>query len=833
MTNRTESVRVRSLCRRPAHALRGVLRRVALGAVSCAGILTALSGCDRTASIEEIKAMQGAGRYEESIEPLRKRLEATPDDPETHLLYGAALSRTGAGRVAVWSLRKAAENPEFELEATLELAGAQARVGNWKEAIAAAETVLELDPENQTARILRGEAYINDGQKPEKAIEDFDHVIEADPTHLQALTSRASALLMLNRVEEAAETIDQIEEVTAKSPASESTQAQLCTVHAVLSQERGKLEEAEKKFDECLVQFPSDAAVVDAAITFFDGQSQPERSDALLEKALELAPYSISYRRALALRKEAQGDSAQALEIFEQGLETDDRELKVAVYTELTNYHLDRDEVLEAIAAWEKALALVDEPTQSAILSHADMLARAGRHEDARRVAKSLDNAEFANLIEARIALDEGDPKRALEHLDKIFPSWPNNAGARYYAARAAEQLGDFARAVEEYRQSIRSAPEQTEAALRLAKLYRAGGALAECFSNAWQYVTVYTEDPEGARTIVSCATRDEKSTLQGLFRQLWGTKLWPAAVATRLHSLAELNGPERALEWLAEITGPTADLTNPFFAELLREQVRLQLSIGRKADAEKSVAAALAAHPDDGALLEIHALLLESTAAEPAAIQAAFEAAVSKDPKNWLALEGVARAKERSGDLAGAIEAYDGSTKIHPESPEAARQAALLATKAGATPEAIAKRWLDLLKEHPWDGPAAAVYARMLLDRGDTDATTLDFAERGVLFGGGKEAEKLLITVHEARGEKDRARQVAKAFAEGKPIPPRKSAAAKAAGDATEPEAAKSPVDGGPAPDASQTAPTETSKASPSATPSPAGSEGGTKSGS
>ncbi|MBK7948512.1 MAG: tetratricopeptide repeat protein [Deltaproteobacteria bacterium] len=444
----------------------------------------------------------------------------------------------------------------------------------------------------------------------------------------------------------------------------------------------------------------------------------------------------------------------------------------------------------------------MDEPTQSAILSHADLLARAGRHDDARRVAKSLDNAEFGNLIEARIALDEGDPKRALEHLDKVFPSWPNNAGARYYAARAAEQLGDFARAVEEYRQSIRSAPEQTEAALRLAKLYRAGGALAECWSNAWQYVTVYTEDPEGARTIVSCATRDEKATLQGLFRQLWGTKLWPAAVAARLHALAELNGAERGLEWLAEITGPTADLTNPFFAELLREQVRLQLSAGRKTEAEKSVAAALTAHPDDSALLEIRAMLLESTGGEPAAVQTAFEAAVAKDSKNWLALEGVARAKERSGDLAGAIEAYDRSTKIHPESPEAARQAAILATKAGARPEEIAKRWLDLLKEHPWDGPAAAVYARLLLDRGETDATTLDFAERGVLFGGGKEAEKLLIAVHEARGEKDRARQVAQAFAEGKPIPPRKSAAATPSGEAarpetTEPETAKSPGSG------------------------------------
>ncbi|MFO0688221.1 MAG: tetratricopeptide repeat protein [Myxococcota bacterium] len=801
MTNRNDSDRGLPSCLRPARGLRETLRGVALCALAGAGLLAAFPGCNRTQSLEEIKAMQEAGRYEESIEPLRKRLESTPDDPETHLLYGAALSRTGAGRVAVWSLRKAAEAPEFELQANLELAGAQARVGNWKETIAAAETVLELEPENLTARILRGEAYINDGQKPEKAIEDFDHVIDEDPTNLQALTARAAALLMLNRVDEAAETIDQIDEVTAKGPGSESTAAQLCAVHAVLTQERGKLDEAEKMFDDCLEQYPSDASVVDAAITFFDGRGEPKRSDELLAKALELAPHSISYRRALALRKENAGESKQALEIFEAGLETDDQNLKVAVLTDLTNYHLDRDEIPEALAAWEKALELVDTPTQTAILSHADLLARAGRHEDARRVAKKLEKQEFGHLIEARIALDEGDPKRALEHLDQVFPSWPNNAGARYYAARAAEQLGDFARAVEEYRQSIRSAPEQTEAALRLAKLYRAGGALAECWSNAWQYATTYTDDPEGARTLISCATRDEKATLQGVFRQLWGSKLWPAAVATRLHALTEQKGPERGLEWLAEMLGPKADLTNPFFAELLREQTRVQLAAGRRADAEKSVAAAVAAHPEDGALLEIRAMLLESTDAAPDAVRAAFEEAVAKDAKSWLAIEGVARARERAGDLAGAIEAYDRSTKLHPESPEAARQAALLAAKAGAKPEEVEKRWLDLLKEHPWDGPAAAVYARLLLERGQSDARTLDYAERGVLFGGGKDAEKLLIAVHEARGEKERAAQVAKAFAEGKPIPPRRAGGSALSGAKAAAGQAKGAAQGAPGP--------------------------------
>lgn len=721
-----------------------------------------------------------------------------PDDPETHLLYGTALSRTGSGRVAVWSLRKAAEDARFAVAANLELAAAQTRVGNWKEAIAAAESVLDLEPENLDARVLRGEANLSEGGEPEKAIADFDAVIDEDPTNLPALTARAAALLMVGRVDDAAETIDQIEALTEKdSQAADPQEAPLCAIQAVLRQERGKLEEAEKRFEECLERFPSDAVVVDSAITFFDQRGDVARSDAVLEKALELVPYSISYRRTLALRKEASGDSAGALATFEQGLETDDRELKIAVLTDLTNYHLDRDEVDLAVQRWEETLALVDDPPQSAILSHADLLARAGRHADALKVAENLENQDFVHLIQARISLDRGDPARALEHLDQVFPSWPNNAGARYYAARASEQLGDFARAVEEYRQSIRSAPDQTEAALRLAKLYRAGGALAECTNDAWQYVNSFTQDPEGARTLASCIERDATAKVQGLFNQLRGTSLWPAAVATRLRVMAELVGPADALSWLEALPGAGPDWTDPRITELLRERVRLQLAAGRSSEAEKGVAEAIKAHPESGALLEIRGMLLEATGSDPASIRAAFDEAATKDPHCWLAYEGLARADEREGDLKGALAAYDRATKLHPESPEAARQAARLAPRAGARPEEIEKRWADLLKEHPWDADAARTYAQIRLSRGDKSSATLDFAERGVFFGGGREAEKLLVAVHEARGETSRAKQIEKALTEGKPIPPRKAnrAAGSSKGRAPESEgSAQSP---------------------------------------
>ena len=788
MTTRRPQLAPTSSCRRTTRRLPAVVTLLCL----VLPLIGLASGCNRAMSLDEIRDLQAKGRYAATVEPLRKRLESTPDDAETHYLYGTALSRTGASRVAVWSLRKAAETPEWKVRATLELSGAQARSENWDASIEAADTVLEIEPENLAAHIVRGEAYLGEGTHPERALEDFDFVIEKEPTSFSALNSRASALLLLGKIDEAAEAIDQLEALVDKNSGDEVSQAHLCAAQAVLRQERGEKDEAEKRLADCLERFPAYAVVIDPAISFFDAKGDRARSNAILETALDVAPMSVSYRRTLALRLEADGESDRALAVLKDGLKTENRELLSAVWTDITNYHLDRDEIPEAIDAYEQALALNEHPPEMAILTHADLLARAGRHADALRVAKGLENKSYAGLIEARIALDEGNPKQALERLDAVFPIWPNNAGARYYAARAAEQMGDFRRAIDEYRQSMRSAPEQTEAALRLAKLFLAAGEYEDAWNSASQYMSAHGDDPEGARVIIASASRDDKASLHGLFAQLRGTPLWPAAVAARAQFVADRRKPDAALTWIAEVAGADLDWTLPANAELLRVRVLLLEAAGRGPEAKKTIAAAWAAHPEYSGFLEIKAALLEASGGEVAAVLAEFEGAVAKDAKNWLALEGVARSRERAGDAPGALEFYDRATKVHPESPTAARHAANLATTMGDKADAE-KRWNELLKEHPWDPEAARSLVDIRAGRHQTDALTLDYAERAVMFGGGKEAEALLIRVYEARGEVERAREATQAFKEGKALPPRNSGssaqAPKASTDASNPK--------------------------------------------
>lgn len=770
--------RTRAIDLRPRNALdtndriRGRLLDRPIAHFLLVALVLVMSGCDRAPGLEEIRALQDAGRYSETLEPLRELIKSSPDDPEIHFRYGVALSRTGSARLAVWSLRKAAETESWKIEANLELSRAAAQSENWQEAIEAANRVIEIEPDHAVAHLLRGESYLGDAKDPDRALEDFEFVLDLNPLSVPAMISKASALLLADRPDEAKEVLDQLENEADELTIDESSRAQICGAQAVLLQERGELEPAERRFDDCLEKFPAFASVISPAVAFFDSRGQADRATTIVEKALELAPGDQSYRRLLSERMTARGDHARAKALLEEATRVDDPAMRSEAWTDLTNYHLAREELPEAIAAFEEALALSDDPPPISILSYADMLARAGRHEDALRESKKLDNDAYRGLIEARVELDRGHPEAALARLDQVFPVWPNNPGARYYAARAAEQLGDFGRAVEEYRQSIRSGPEQTEASLRLAKLYLNAGAGEFAWNAIGQYVMDHPSDPEGLRVLIRCVANDDDPNLRAIHAHFRGTAAWAAAVATRAATRAELKGPEAGLAEIA--AARDVDLSKLVNAEVLRQKVLLLIAAKRSDEARQVVEAALTSHPAEASLLEIRAELLERTNAKPEDVRAAYEAALAKDPNSWLALEGLGRVHEQAGDSKRALELYDRATRAFPESPTAARRAAELVERQGSKAEA-ATRLLDLLKEHPWDSGAALALARLRLADGVSDDSTLELAERAVMFQGGKDAQKLLIQVHEARGESDRASEIAQALEDGRPIPPRK----------------------------------------------------------
>jgi len=677
----------------------------------------------------------------------------------------------------LWSLRKAMEHPDWLAPAALQLAAGALATGNHEAAMQATGRILEAEPDHLEALLLRAQARVASRRDYEGALADADRVLELDPDNVDALVPRTLALLGLERIEEAAvlglERIEEaavaIEELERRFEEADlglDSTARYCAARAIFAKEKGDAEAAERLHEECLERFPTSFLMVGAVIDFYDEQRRFERPIEILRGALDEAPFASAYRSALAARLRAAGEAEQAERILLEGTELEHPAVAASAWVDLGNHYLELEDHAAGASALEQAMEIGEEPSPELAFAFADALVMAGRYERALEVARGMQVPALRELVYGRAHLAQGRPAEALEHFGEGLRLWPNNAVARYYAALAAEGVGDFDRAISEYRYAIRADPGATDAPLRLARLHEAEGAYALGLVAARQ------------------AGRPAEPGGQG--NPDLETELVALRLAARLGRVAEMRGvltrlvtqqreAGRVVAALAEGTrarlGPGAaaqrvrqmeplDLTHPRSAEALRALVVDLCAAGEADAALPYVEAALAAHPDAAVFHEIRGTWLEqrgSPADSPGeGVRAAYQRALDLDPDNALALAGLGRL---AADPQAALALYTRAAAADPADPVPQRAAAELLVGLGRREEAES-RLAELLGEHPYDAAAAARLAELLLAREAEADRTLELAQRAVRFGGGPEAYELLARVHRRRGEPDLARE-------------------------------------------------------------------------
>jgi tetratricopeptide (TPR) repeat protein len=722
----------------------------------------ALAGCGSSDPLAEIRELHAEGRFAETLEPLRDLVEARPDDAEVHYLYGFALLRSGQPSLATWSLRKAMEHPDWLVPAALQLAAGALATGNHEEAIEAVNRILEAEPDHLEALLLRSQARIDSRREYEGALADADRALELEPENVDALVPRALALLGLERAEEAQVAIDELERRFEEVDLGAESTARYCAARAIFAKEKGDSEASEQLHEECLERFPTSALVIDAAIEFYDEQRRFERPLEILREVLEEAPFASPYRRALAGRLRAAGETGEAERILLEGTELENPSVAASAWVDLGNHYLELEEYAAAASALERAMEIEQQPGPQLAFAFADALVMAGRYERALEVARGMEVPALRELVFGRAHLAQGRPAEALEHFGEGLRLWPNNAVARYYAALAAERVGDFDRAIEEYRYAIRADPAATDAPLRLGLLHEAEGAYAFGLVAARQ-----TGRPpgEGARVLPDleaqlvalrlAARLGRVAEVRGLVAHLMAQERDAGrAVAALAEGTRARLGPGAAAQRVRQLEG--LDLTDPRASEALRVLVVDLVEAGDADAALPYVEAALRAHPDAAVFHEIRGTWLEQRGSHADEVRAAYERALELDPENARALAGLGRL---SADPQAALALYARAAEADPADPAPQRAAAELLIRLGR-PEEAERRLSDLLEEHPYDAQAAIRLAELLLAREAETDRTLELARRAVRFGGGAEAYALLGRVHERRGESELARE-------------------------------------------------------------------------
>lgn len=691
-------------------------------------LLILACGSDR--SLEDIRALHAAGRFEESLEPLAALIDGGSQDPEIFYRYGVALSATQRPSQALWPLRKAMENEEWRLPAALSLASGGLQTGNLEEAIEAASIVLELEPNHSRALSIRANARARTRKNLdyERAIEDADRILDLDPANPDALIVRATALLALERTEEAEEALGDVVEAAAESSLGEQDRARFCSARAVFAQEKEELEEAEAIHRECLEKYPTNAVVVRSAMDFFLARNEPQEATAAVLAAHRADPTNREFRVGYAVRQQASGDLEGAEQTLRSATEVDSVGLAAEAWRDLAGFLGDQKRFDEAVAAYEEALALLPSPSDELLFSLGDTLVLAERYERAGEIAERLRSSSHRAMIEGRIHLGRHEPEAALERFSEGLRLWPDNVIARYYAAVAAEQSGLFDRAIEEYRYSLRVDPSATDGRYRLARILAAQGDEAKAISALHHAVPKAPATRDMALLEVELVSRTQPlvgSLPSRLLAILGDREGWSRAVAAIARGAWHRAGPEAAARVIEGAS--RLDLADPVAADALRTWVRALVELDRTAEARQQLERLASSEKAvDNSL--IPALLGDVHAAAGAEAEArrAYEAALAIDASQPEALAGLASLVEDT-DPEAALALYsrglaDQEALTDPARGRLARARAALLTRLGRIDEAIAALDERLLVE-PLDPDTARQLAETLRKRrGEAD---------------------------------------------------------------------------------------------------------------
>lgn len=710
-----------------------------------------LAGCTPPDPLKEARESQEAGRFAESMKTLEELISQGREEPELLYLYGHALRVTGSPQRSIWSLRKAAEDPVWELQASLELAIAALQTRAFETARAAADRVLNLEADHKQALAIRAESLSSGLIDPEAALADFDRLLEMDPENFRVRVLKAEALLRLQRIDEAAEVMSVLEERGKSANLGSAGLGTLCVTNATFASEKGDVEDAESLFVDCLERFPDSGVVFAETIRFFEKVGQVERVFSILEDLLERSPASIQFRIALANRLRQRGEIEAAEKVLRAGLEVPDERRVSDAYAALADHFLMIGDESLAADFYIQAFESFPDPTPYQILTLADLFARAGRNERALEIAQQIEDMAQRGLIEARVFLNENQPEKALSILDEVLPSWPDNPGARYYAARAAEQIGDFERAIEEYRQAIRSGPAFTDAGLRLARIHEAQGELERAWAVAAQYYEARQQDVAILPLLFQIAHRlNNPARLGPLLERLSSSHGWAIALAERSNDFAERFGSERGIDLIER--SKRVELSDPSSAPALRSLVRHLVASNRSEQAENALAEALSKHPDSADFHEIRGMLHEAVGAGEAATEA-YQRALEIDPQHARSLAALGALVAAGGQTESALALLDRANSANPDDPQPLRLAGSIEAGIGHSEEAI-EHWGALLREHPQDAATLMLLAKLRLESGQATDNAVELARRALRFGGGEEARALLVELHTARGE-------------------------------------------------------------------------------
>jgi tetratricopeptide (TPR) repeat protein len=704
----------------PRPAPRGPRRSRAtlrLLAPALAAVLAAAAcGKNVDARLDEAQKLQQEKQPDAALVIVREVLKDDPENPRANFLLGIGLLQRGEGTSAIFPLRRAVKEEQFAVDAGLLLARTFAATQNLEEAESAATTVLERQPDNTDALGVRAQTRIHLNQF-DTAIADIDHMLRITPDDPKLLLAKAGALDSAKRYDDARPVLEQAEKLEREAGDLSAAATACANRGGVLQRGGAEMARILDQLEKCATAYPTQ---INALRPYGEALTQSGRPEVALEawrKGATEAPESLELRLGLAeqLLLANQVDAA-----ITEAQAAADEFGSVTAWLTLANLQRRTNRLVEADATLERAEELSTDVEPIRFL-RAELLVDRAEYDEAESLAATLTDPAHAAFVRGRILLRRGDPKAALESFDGGLARWPNNAVARAEAGSAAQQIGDFDRAIGHYRESVRVDPKLSQAGLLGATLAYSLGRYDDAITLAGSHVASRAyEGPEPYRIAIRSAhAAGMADVVRNLLNTLVARGEPGVALSEEALIVGEKGGPA-AVEKLFSNT--KVDLGEPKNESALRSLLDAQISQGKAAEALAVLDRVRSKH-DRPALQDLRGRILLQLG-KPAEAEQEFAKALASDPEFGPARAGLAGVALAKGDHAKALVEFEAAAAAKTPDPEADFRAAQLIQAKGDSAEAE-KRLRTFVARVPDHASASNDLAWILAEHG----TDLGFA--------------------------------------------------------------------------------------------------------
>ena len=676
--------------------------------------------------LERGRAAVAAEQHKEAVIEYRNVLQLDPQNKEAHWELAQAYVKIQKPKDAFWMLRETVRLDPSNAEARKQFAQFSLLARDFDEVLAQTE-VLTAEGGDALSFGLRGDALFSTNRKDEAEaayLRAAELAAESDePTYILPLIQ---FLLRDGRADEARPWLDQLVE---KDPSFRS--------YTLLARQlaRDKDPEAEEAFRKAL-EVAEDEDKSSAYRNMAGYHYSRERVDeaiALLEDGVAKLDDNLELVYTLASLYASQGQPEKADALVQRA--ADEAGDDARPHLILSAYLSRKGDVEGALSAAEAGIA-ADPESEAAKLRKAELLVDLGyreNREDRVEAGRQVVDAVLAEsptnpqglFVRAKLELAQLNPQAASESLRAALegrPDWPQ---AHFVLGTALMLLGDQNGARGELARAVELDPAQLDARRSLARVHSALGEHEYAVEQARLYLR---ERPNDMATRILVAQglvnlgkpQDALAELRSIDASERNADAWFALGRLEL-ALGNVDTAREA--FLA------ANAARPNNADVLRNLHLIDRRGGRLEESAARIEAAVAAEPKSSKLAQLLGLV-EMARGDVQGAEAAFKKATELNPDDLTAYQQLATFYRATGRVDESIKTLERSLQEQPNSPRLHERVAILHEMNGDRAKAVAS-YEKAIELDPNLGEAKNNLAYLLADEKDGDLDrALDLAQ-------------------------------------------------------------------------------------------------------